>query len=776
MKKTLRVLFAVFVVGSLFFNSLPTAKACGPSFIEPIFEFSVRPENLVDFARGNVGIIQPNLNRSALFAAYRHLNNIPFSPSEQKDLERNWKAEYERIDQNEAKTSEAIKIWIEARKKVLGDEAEPKIYAARSYDGGYDFFPNCTTGAFETATKTLAARIAKSAANADVKDWVRAQDQVFGNCSETKAIPADAKSDAPGWLKNDRAYQIAAANFYAMKYDEAKDQFAKIAQNSSSEWSEISAYLVARTIIRQASAASDDYSTDEKIRREKYLGLYRQASDELNKIIADKSLAKVHGASKQLLNLVKYRLNPTELHRELAAKLVSKNENSNFFQDLTDYRWLLDKATVSDDSSDETKLLFKTVRQESDLTDWIFAMQSLDKDAFDYAFAKWESTKNDAWLVAALTKAKKDSANTGSLIDAAKTLNRNSSAFLSANYHAIRLLTDQGNFDAARAIADSILNDKSLKLNTSMRNGLYSERMKVAQNVDEFVKFAQRRPAAFGSDGSNFQLEDVSVIPKEGDDYNKKDREWSKRTMFDLDGINAMNTKMPLATLKKIALHPNLPDYLKRTVLISVWTRAVLLKDEKTALEIAPKLAEQVPELKTFIPNYINASDKQSRSYEAIWLIIKNPAMRPLTESGEGRMSPFSEIDSFRDNWWCETSFKEPEKDYDGNPLPQSQPPTFLTEADTLKAKAENASLTALDSGSNFLAVQAVAWAKTYPTDPRLPEALHLAVKGTRYGCQNCATGKASKAAFDLLKAKYLTSPWKKKTPYWFKDEGCETK
>jgi hypothetical protein len=50
-----------------------------------------------------------------------------------------------------------------------------------------------------------------------------------------------------------------------------------------------------------------------------------------------------------------------------------------------------------------------------------------------------------------------------------------------------------------------------------------------------------------------------------------------------------------------------------------------------------------------------------------------------------------------------------------------------------------------------------------------VPEALHLAVKSTRYGCTDKETGRWSKAAFDLLRRKYPNSTWAKQTPYWFK-------
>jgi hypothetical protein len=101
--------------------------------------------------------------------------------------------------------------------------------------------------------------------------------------------------------------------------------------------------------------------------------------------------------------------------------------------------------------------------------------------------------------------------------------------------------------------------------------------------------------------------------------------------------------------------------------------------------------------------------------------------------------------------------------------------PAFLTKTEIEQAATENARIAALTGGANFLATQTAQWAKHKPNEKRLPEALYLAVKATRYGCQNCATGKASKAAYDVLTKRFKTTEWKKKTPYWF-GEACAEK
>ncbi|HEX8264798.1 MAG TPA: hypothetical protein VF596_05195, partial [Pyrinomonadaceae bacterium] len=342
-------LFALLLLPILAFNLVSTAYACGPSFVVPVFSFETRPDEKLDgYARGNLGIIQSDYNRTFLFAAYRRFNRLNFTANEEKDLISVWKAELYREDDNEIRTNEAVKIWLSARKKVLGGEPELKIYTDRNYDGGYNFFPNCTASAFETAAKTLESRIAENGLEENVKNWARAQDQVFTNCSEGKQIPAEVA--APAWLKNDRDYQIAAAQFYATNFEEAKTRFERIAANKDSAWRTTANYLVARTLIRQASTTEDADYNYERL-REKRRPFYEQAEAHLQKILTDASQKEFHSAAAKLVNLVKYRLRPAERVHELASLLSQNAPNENLRQDLIDYRWLIDRYAETADAA-----------------------------------------------------------------------------------------------------------------------------------------------------------------------------------------------------------------------------------------------------------------------------------------------------------------------------------------------------------------------------------------------------------------------------------------
>jgi TolA-binding protein len=97
----------------------------------------------------------------------------------------------------------------------------------------------------------------------------------------------------------------------------------------------------------------------------------------------------------------------------------------------------------------------------------------------------------------------------------------------------------------------------------------------------------------------------------------------------------------------------------------------------------------------------------------------------------------------------------------DGAPKAQ-----FLSPEQRARAESEWSRLTAMPAAPEYLGTQTVAWVGSHPSDPRAPEALHLAVRAVRYGCG--AKAGASKAAFQLLHSRYPDSEWARKTKYWY--------
>ncbi len=320
------------VLGLIF---LSTGFTCGPGYVTPMFETAGAPEApYTDFAAGRLGIVKADYDRAVLYAAYRWIAGNGMSASEQQAAIEVWRAQIDKKDFRDDTVDEAVKAWVAKRAEVMGkEETPPAIYTERDY-GGYDFFPNCTRNAFETATETLADRASAHApSDANVQLWVQAQDDVFENCAQGKQTPIDLPQGAPDWLQKDHAYQDAAAEFYSLDYEAAKRDFAAIAQDSESPWAETADYLVARTLIRQASLSKSN---------EKVAQLYGEAETHLERFVSRSG--KFSDSANRLMGLIKFRNHPQERVTELAKNLtIYAGGNENFRQDLIDYTWLLDK-------------------------------------------------------------------------------------------------------------------------------------------------------------------------------------------------------------------------------------------------------------------------------------------------------------------------------------------------------------------------------------------------------------------------------------------------
>ena len=72
-------------------------------------------------------------------------------------------------------------------------------------------------------------------------------------------------------------------------------------------------------------------------------------------------------------------------------------------------------------------------------------------------------------------------------------------------------------------------------------------------------------------------------------------------------------------------------------------------------------------------------------------------------------------------------------------------------------------------SAPRKLTEAAIRWGKASKGDDGAPEALALAVRTARYGCNwHGGHGKYSRPAQELLKAKFGSTTWAAETPYWF--------
>jgi hypothetical protein len=317
--------------------------------------------------------------------------------------------------------------------------------------------------------------------------------------------------------------------------------------------------------------------------------------------------------------------------------------------------------------------------------------------------------------------------------------------------------------DEARALLDQTLAGDRTSLTRSGANLLLSERMMLARNLNEFLRAAQREPAGFSD---NNDERERPLEEKEATEFTR-----GAKVFFDADAATVFNKLMPVALWADAARSDLLPANLHRHVAQASFMRAALTDRAAVANQTAPTLAAAYPETKELLTAYQRATTPDARRFAAAYLALKFPGLRPYVTFGVGRGTDIAEMDSYRDNWWCAeppTSFGGYFSDGGDATKKQMPAPEFLKPSQAA-AEREVALLQSLGPGPNYLAQTAINWATKNPTDRRVPEALHLAVKSTRYGCTDKETGRWSKAAFDLLHRKYPNTSWAKETPYWFK-------
>jgi hypothetical protein len=803
--RILRASIAFALIFALIFPP-PPAAACGPYFPVTIFIQSKHPDLPFEkFAAGKLGVLQPSYARSYLVVAYRYLSGVPFDTSEQQQLLALWA---HRLDREEEwlkhKNSDAYQQWLEARYKfATGAKPAPVKDDSEAYPGfgssasSYSQFENCAADAFLTAAKTLEARSKQFGQHSEeVRSWLDAQDTVFENCGGALPttggleLPAEAPKQLPAILRADREYQIAAAYFYDENWTEAEQRFQAIAQDSSSPWREIAAIVSVRAKLRKVTLSEDSPDSAKKNLAE--LATIDAELRDLEKIPSMHSLLP---AIWRMRGFVEFRLDPAARRLELAAILEHAQQRSTLREDLDDYTQLLDHG-IGDDGEENykeepqspaTRAYPKStsLRSRNALTDWVLTFQADDEFATTHALAEWHSSQALPWLVASLSKASPKTSNLSALLDAAAAIPPSSPAYLTVSFHRARLLAQSGNETAALQIADKILAGTPTMDLASSANLFRALRMKLAHNLDEFLQFAPRQASVVTDDADARDLsEQEQFCNYAGAQTNAacKARN-SAPIFFDADAATILTQGLPTRMLAQAASSPRLPEDLRRQVAESAWVRAILLHDEPTARQLAPVLSTLSPDLAPQLKSYLDAND-YSRLFAAVFLILHRPELHPYVSAGVGRQTPPGHMDSFHDNWWCSFASSKDDEDSWGNyfskftqingPLlslysdKKLHYPDFLSDVEKQSAESEWTAATKLDTAPNWLASEVLAFAKSNPNDPRVPEALHFVVRATKLGCTDATSKRYSRSAFQLLHSRYPKNPWTAKTPYWY--------
>ena len=719
------------LVAAAFVVDPPEGSGCGPFLPEAQFGYLYNPGT--EFLRGELGIVRPQYFRRNLVVAYRYLSGAPLTAEEIAALSPQVAQPTQWPQGLQFGGPVSAARWLAARNAVPGVAPLKSIETDRHtfVDGYYAAYQNCLDDAFDTAAATLAKRVAQwGGKSAQVAEWVRGQDEVFANCgggeplpgvpqtpeqaaARQPHIPAPLPADADPLLAADRQYQIAAAAFYATRYKDAEAGFRAIAADAASPWRDSAPYLAARALIREGTVGG---SRDALVSAESALRAIRD----------DPRQARWHGSAQGLLDFVAARLRPEDRMVELGAALSRPGLGARIVPALTDYTALWDRQN-------------KVPAERSGIADWIASFQGGGPHPIEH----WQQARSTEWLVAALVAAKPNDPAAPELIAAARKIPPGNPAYATAAYYGILLQTARQQGDA-RQWADEALAAKPPR---AARNSFLAERMSLARDWTEFLRYAPRLPVAAT----------VAVADEPLADYRG---EAPPDVTFDHDAATVLNRRVPLDLWVDAAGNALLPERLRAAVAQAGWVRAVLLDRTAEARALALRAAGLHPELAAPLREYAAENARDARRFAAVFLMLRTPGLAPVVREGFGRYTAkVGAIDSFRDNWWRL-----------GTPAPAAAPPPadFLPPDARARADKEWEMLAAAPAAPNYLCAQTLAWARAHPHDPRVPEALHLAVRATRYGPGDPSTRAWSRQAFQLLHARYPRSEWVQKTKYWY--------
>jgi hypothetical protein len=716
------ILFATLIAG-------PT-DSC--SFYEgPSFEFVKRPDApIAAYASGRLGILAPSFARSHLVVAWRYLMGKPLSDAETKEVlayyddrlgERQLPARPER---------DAIEEWMTARNTIIESKDRPSNYRSAAR---LNYVVNCTADAFLTAAATLKSRIAEfGIAHPGVHDWVDAQNAVFSNCEHRGSVPEQASASLPATFKLDRDYQIAAAAFYATDFDRAHDLFLAVSRDHASPWRRIARLVAARALIRNATMGNfEGFDRDPM----------NAADRELRAILADEDMRGLHRAASDLEDYVRLHLAPDEQRAKLEQAIAGGHVTKHILTDFV--------MSVGEDA-----------KTSGEMSDWINTFKVPEEEnpaktaeAEAHAVERWQATRSLPWLVAALASAKNDDKSTGALLDAAAKVEPSSPAFVMVTYHRARLLLNRGDVTEGKRALDGVLALPNDALGVSTRN-LFSElRMPLAASIDDFVRDAARLPAGMDN-------ETIASPPYE--------------TLFDTDAATVINEALPISSLIEAARIPKLPDSIRAQLVAAAFTRAIVMGRTDMALSLVPEMHRDFDDDIKEPLNRFAAAPPSRRRIEALDLLLHVPGLSPFVTPYEGRVNMRTKVTALihgpeHQNWWCVGGLQHFEVIYPDarNRHASLQRPRFA-EARAIRDAFASEEKELQISGASFMLRGAITWAKEYPDDARVPEALALAVRGTQWACPDAATAKLASSAFDLLHTRYRTTKWAQQTKHWY--------
>ncbi len=241
--------------------------------------------------------------------------------------------------------------------------------------------------------------------------------------------------------------------------------------------------------------------------------------------------------------------------------------------------------------------------------------------------------------------------------------------------------------------------------------------------------------------------------------------------------------RLPVRELQTLAGDTRIPQRDRARFARIAWTRTWLLERRM------PKDLDRVMRSLNADLNWHSKIGAKTDDHALLLDLLRTPAMnlraasRADSNYDGSELLKLAELDTYQhslNNWWCgpiAAQFYEREEsalsDALGSEASRSAAERMLAESWVWQAldRNERVALATHPMGPRVLAEAAVGWGRK--ADPRRPEgadeALALAVRATRYGCQfQGGHGPWSKAAWDTLHQRFPDTDAARRTRWWF--------
>jgi len=745
---------------------------------------------LKEYTEGNIGVVRPQYGYIYLWIAYRYLTEKPLSTTDIEFL----------LNVNNTQKKPGLcgaNAWAKESNRILAQEdLTPNQYATvmqktHQKVASFHSFENCCDGAFHYALERLKNVTTQHAYNSPfVMRWVKAQQQVFQNCSvasQSPILPADLPKDASIEEKNEHAYQVASSYFYAMEYEKSAGLFEVIAQDSTSPYKYIAVYLVLRSYYRNLihkhqgpppTPSSPDENTEQKT-NSWYASIYNYVQKHLPFINRKHTAVETQNDA----------ANPEKLFLDAYRKLSARIDKNPYKEDIEGLHDGVQMRThpktvikaVGDKLVDTSYSLSGHLLQDFDYVvrarPELTGQEKLDneffewrrlfraKDSYREAYAYWKKDFSPLWLVVVLEKIPVNAPELNDVLAAAETIKKGSPSFVTVSYQRAKLLIQAGAVTKGNEIIDSMLTE-TIPLST--RNRFLD--LKVTTDYHSFLRTILQKPVFKPSEYDYFY--DLGQFLDSFSSFVKNNLLSVKE--YDLDfswaHFDAVQ-KAPVSSLLSAGSQKEFPTWLKQSLLMAAFSRSVLLDMYNEAIKSAEQMRVVQPELKESLDLFLGENDPKRRSLIGHLIILRYPKVSIFVNPHSWRVAwngdslnvhEFDIKSGFKDQWWKDQELKK---------CASSSMVNFQSTDDQHAASHELKALSEkINDKTDYFCMRTLAWFNENPKDPLLPEMMHRCVAMSRYnkhyeGRENL---ESSYTVFKLLHKHFKQNEYTKKTPFHY--------